>query len=1240
MSANNSISQLLEQFLELNTNSLETFNRINEAITTDKETVALNLFDANNQTMRTVQIPAFGYLKREIDRLNKNVQQISGVEGNSANVRLKDGSFRKIHTTRLKGPSKPINQLAAPTEFNTKLNEFFEDFLNPLLTIRLDVSGQIPVETERVYIERFIIDNDDPNSVDEFEESYRGQSELNYNDFSNELVSNNIKYYIDSEVIEMPTRTIQYNGNFDVTKISNEQRTQIVDGVSRTKTIKLFTLNKLTYSDTSKNQKDTEVLKTNDSLIINSGEYKTRYLIRGIDASTSQVELELLEGYEPINVGAAQLSIYKDVDTDLDIEIKIGFNERQIVFVKPIDPVSNIPADDYSPGIGFYSNDLTLTQADGTQISLSRYYRDEVADFGQFIKSLKVDYIPPSNVGLTPNIPNLSDDNFKVVQINKHLTDNSTTQKIKRLKSDKLSSEQVLKQLDESIRQKKAEINTRKFKSQIEKDKQKNELNSLIAERDAEAKLYASLVTDIKASAESSDLAKVSPKFRVRGFWSVPEPRIIDDQVSQSVVQFKIRYRYVSTNGKTSQIEQLKFNDTVNNTEKTAAFSSWVEVKGPVRKRGKNDNGVYEWMSESEENAEAVNFNSLDIPISSGEIVEVMVKSVSEAGFPANPVESDWSGITRIEFPEGELATDSLSDVVTSNEMDNVKVQIESDLESAGVFQHIDGGFTANDKFFAHTATGIASGFLTNEQSPISVYDKLVQLQEEVLRLRAQVEGTIGELQVRIIDEDGNTTPVTNNSRVKLFAGYYINELPETNFKGFIVTKNFKIELSNTKATNLELIARIIGDRTQPAYTSTESNIFGLGTGTIDPKVVNDTYYTGEGKYDLVPVIYQNLNASDITNYSWFNSGPEQSSQLRGQFIYSRFANLANDKNFYINENDGNNDDGNIDTKHNTGYTLYEYGLNYNINNGIDSDTGEPIPIPFKNDGSRDYSSENITATPYSTNNTNPSVDFIWNGGYNESGPLLTTLTDVTSDSYDNYNNGILIHVDHPLLQPDNEGKTFTLLDIQSNGMIGFPKTTPRRSNDRYGKQQTPFKIINTINNKNNPGFRKTLKNSFEPNDQYLLGGHSCGSFLYVAPLDRESLVVDADNKSGKTVIPGGNTNAITLDVIFQYRMTDYYGPGDSGIGRIGGILSSISNLTYAKELGFDILDSYDNTFKFDISVYAKYKPLGKNINSINASALTNYNTFASGDGAGASSIRTAFLSKDVDFGLPGIYQE
>ena len=1206
MSAHNSISQLLEQFLELNTNSLETFNRINEAITTDKETVTVDLYNPNDSTLKSVQIPAFGYLKREIERLNNNLESISGVEDGTSTVRLKDGSFRKIFTNRLKGPSKPVTSISAPTQFNTKLNEFFEDFLNPLLTIKLDISGQIPVETEKVYVERFIFNNEDPATIDKFEESYKGTSELDYAKFKSDLADGGLVYYLDSEVIEMPIRTIQYYGSFDVAKISNEQRSQVVDGVTQTKTIKLFTLNKLSYSDSTREIKDTEILKINDSLVVNSGELKTRYIVKSIDSSTSQVELELMEGYEAIKIGANQLSIYKDVDSDLEVEINVGFDERQVIFIKPIDPDSNIPANEYSPGIGFYSNELVINGA-GSQITLAEYYRTEVADFGQFIKSLKVDYIPPAAVGIKPASPAVSVQNLKVVQVNKHLTDNTTTQKITQLKSDKISAEQRIKNLDQSIKDKKELLNTRKFKSTIERDKQRNELRSLTAERESESKLYASVVSDIKTSAESTGVKNVDPKFRVRGFWSIPEPRTIGNQVSQEVVQFKIRYRYASTSGKTSQVEQIEFSDAVNGTTKTAAFSNWIEVAGPVRKRQMGESGKFEWVTESEEDAQAVNFNSLDLAISPGEVIEIMVKSISEAGFPSNPVESDWSDIVKVEFPEGELSIDSLGNVLASNDLDKLRVDIDNDLNSAGVYQHISDAFETGDKYFSHNATSIASGFLTAEQSPVSVYDKLIELQNEIARLKATIEGAIGELEVRIIDEDGNVTNVTNNSTVNLFAGYYVNELPDTNYKGHIVTKNFKIELSNTKATNLELIARIIGDTEQPAFVSTTNQLFGLGTGSIATEVLSNTYYTTEAKYDLVPLMYQNLDQADVANI-WFNNG-SQSSQLRGQFIYSRYQNLSNDDSLYL--------DIDPDAAEVTGLDKYVYGLSYTIA-GVSNRT----PSTGVLSGSKDYSS--ATFTPY-LNNGVAGTDFIWTGDSANQSDLVTLAT-ITNSKYDN---GILLHTNHPEV---SSGKN--ALELQSNGLAGaMPKVAVLRANDSRGKKQVPFRRITTLNDQGNPSILNTYKNSFNADDQYLLGGHSCGSFLYLAPLDKNSLIVDAKNKSGKKIVPGGKSNSIIIDMVFEYRMTDYFGPGDTGSGRVGGVIgNTFTNLSYSKKIGIDIIDSQNNDFTFDVEVYAKYKPTGKNINSITSSMLTNYNA------SGGSSVNSSqYFTTGVDFSSPTI---
>lgn len=1216
MSASNSISQLLEQFLELNTNSLETFNRINEAITTNKENVVIDLYNSKTGKMETIQIPAFGYLKREIERLNNNISSISGLEGSDANVRLKDGSYRTIHTARLKGPSKDITSLAAPTTFTTKLNEFFEDFLNPLLTINLDVTGQIPVETEKVYVERFIFDSNDIATVTAFDEIYKGGSEIDYATFKTELTDNAYKYYVDAEVLDMPMRMIQYTGAFDVIKVDNAEKTYVVDGVSQTKTVKLYTVNKLTYTDSAKSLKDTETLKVGDSLIVNSGNYRTRYQIVSIDNSTSQIELLLLEGSESVKIGVNQLGIYKDVDTNLDIEIKVGYNERQVVFVKAIDPNSKIPAENFSPGVAFYSNELELTDSTGNTMNLAQYYKEQVSDFGQFIKSLKVDYIPPSSVGITPEPPVINTANFKVVQINKHLTDNTNTNKIKQLKADKIATEQSLKKLDESIKQKKSLVNTKKFKSSAEKDTHTNELNSIIAQRDSESKLFSSIVTEIKSSAESADLQTVSPKFRVRGFWSIPEPKKIGNEVSQEVVQFKIRYRYVSTSGKTASVDQIKFTDTTNQTEKTAAFSNWIEVLGPVRKRKMNDAGKYEWIIEGEEDAEAVNFNSFDIPIVPGEVVEFMVKSISEAGFPANPVESEWSEINRIEFPDGEINTDALGNVIKANEMDALKVSIKQDLESAGVYTHVEDSFTVGETTYAHNANSIASGFLTDQQTPITVYEKLLALQNEVLSLRAVIEKTTGELLVRIIDEDGNITPVTNNSTVQLFAGYYVNEIPTTGGKGAIVTKNFKIELSNTKATDLELISRIVGDTTKPAPVSSANTTFGLGTGvaSIDPVYGSNTYYTTEAKYDLVPVVYQNIQGS---TEDYFNNGPDQSTQLKGQFIYSRFRNIANDDNLYVID-EGVNNNGDIDpstTYPGFGYDTYEYGLSFNY-----------TTPPTISGGVTDFTL--ATISPYTTSTT-PATDFIWSGAFSGNTPLVTSISAVGNA---NYSNGIYMHKDHPLLQ----NGPITPKEIAAHGLVGMPKTATRRASDDHGKKQTPFRLLNTIvDNTANPvlvGARPTIKNGFAPEDQYLLGGRSCGSFLYISPLNLDSLSVSSANKNGVKKIPGGSANSITLDLIFQYRMTDYY--GDGGTGRIGGVLvNTFTNLTYAKKIGIDILNIANEEFTFDIEVYAKYATQGKNINNITSSMLTNYSNNYTGGGG-----RRKYLTDNtVNYSYPEI---
>ena len=90
----------------------------------------------------------------------------------------------------------------------------------------------------------------------------------------------------------------------------------------------------------------------------------------------------------------------------------------------------------------------------------------------------------------------------------------------------------------------------------------------------------------------------------------------------------------------------------------------------------------------------------------------------------------------------------------------------------------------------------------------------------------------------------------------------------------------------------------------------------------------------------------------------------------------------------------------------------------------------------------------------------------------------------------------------------------------------------------------------------------------------------------------------------------------MSVDMVFQYRMTDYFGETETGKGRVAGIYgNAFTNLTYSKKIGLDIIDSYKTEFSFDVEVYAKYRAVGTNKNSINKVMLSNYrNSLGSGN--------------------------
>ena len=917
----NSLSYFLEQALILEKNSLETVAKISDAVTSQKDTVTLTLTDPNDKTKTiTYSIPSLGYLKSEIERLDNSIKTLSNLEsGSGSRIQLSDGTYRKIIASKLASEAPVITTTNNITNFNFKSNWLFEDMMNPYLYANVDLSNSVPVETERVIIQRYILNCTNDRQINYFNKIKSGSTKINYKSFLKGLLDNGITYILDENFYDLPPIRRRYSGEFQIDRIL--ENTLSPNGKH---ILGRIILKNLLYTDNNSGVENTVTLSKNDILEIKENPTTTRYKVTYVDASTNEIRIKRLEGYTPIT-NSTIFKISSNQVKNISVEIPVSFDRREVLFIKAVDCDSNIPSNKWSPGIAFYSNELTYTSPQGVTNRLDTFYQKNVVDFGNIILSYTKDYYPSIIEGIKPDAPVLrydSDDNnssdFRIVQINKQLEEGSESNTFKKLIADK---ENVISQINNNnrlVEEQKELIQTTKFTTTTEKLNAQNKLAEYIKNQNTYTSLYNNIVNQIKSQYAATYIEK--PKYRVRGFWSIPTPKISKSSGAQQIIQFKVRYRYLSESGVANKEEEFTYLDGTTNA--TGRFSNWNEILTPMRRRVKGYDGTYSWEKINTSDPDQININQLDLPIQNGEQIEIQIKSISEAGFPTNPMESDWSEPVIIAFSDfPELQGDDISEIIAQNRVDASVSNIVENM-TGNTYAHMASSFYTNDKYFAHNAESITSGFLTPEQTPITLYDKLYDLQNQITAVTEQIERMSATLEVKLIDGEDNTKIYTLNegSTTYINAGNYIEDKSKIDAdkrKGAIITKTYYIDISSDLQSGLELLSKIPGDRTSMCpntisevteiiskeENSTENTIitrndYSYYDNVITPNSIVSDYYKSKGRYDLVPI---NLNSSDTIDYQICSPNMYQSAQCKGQFIYSRFRNVTDTFNMYAN---------------------------------------------------------------------------------------------------------------------------------------------------------------------------------------------------------------------------------------------------------------------------------------------------------------------------------------------------
>lgn len=678
----NSYTDNLNSLTEASKNIIDMATAINDAMTGNTSEVIIG---------DGIIMPSHQNIVNRLERVENTISQF--IEGKGT-IELNDGSYRKIKVESVSKPANNILGLSPVSTFDINPNWFFDTFQFPKCIVNIDLTGKIDDTSDRAYVNKIIIDINN-NNLDESLISEIKGLQLDYEDMINYLSEHNITYSEDREEHKMPLCYEKYYGSFQIinTAIIKNNDANINEVWYYLSTLKYSTVDENGMIKSSEN-----VLSVGDTLRFNDSTYK----ITNINSKENRISLGYNIGYEVIGVGDT-LNIYNNPFSEKIISVGISLNELCIIYTKGVNGNFNTLSRNWSNPVIFLTNELV--SSDDSNVDFVSFYRENVADFGKrLIAQYKEGHIP-SHEGKTPNAPVLYANDLKVVQINTQLESTLDTEEYNRVTAEIASTKSNISAVRTTIATNRdklvqeSDVNSRNtIQNTINNDTEK--LNNLTTQ-------FSSLVEELNTLLTNAGAINYTPKYHVRGFFSIPKPRYdIETETKklgkQDIIGFELMYRYlhIDESGQKLATFDYKNNDGI---IETGVFTDWNLSYSPfLAKTYNEETGRYEWVSEKTDGSH-VTINQIDIPIRSGEKLEIKVRSVSEAGYPYNPLKSDWSNSIIVSFPDNLTTDNSVTTILDTVKNDMTSVILQETISAAGLYSHI----SDTNSIYKHKAENI-----------------------------------------------------------------------------------------------------------------------------------------------------------------------------------------------------------------------------------------------------------------------------------------------------------------------------------------------------------------------------------------------------------------------------------------------------------------------------------------------------------------------------------------------------
>lgn len=733
----NSYEENMKALTEGTKDLLSMANAFNEAVAGNEEYAVI---DGSTKILSSANI------SKRLSRVENTVATFTQGKGV---VETDDGTFRKIKVDTVSKPAKTVMDLPSVKTFSINPNWFFESLQYPRCIVNIDLKDKIDNDSDRAYVGRIIIGTNQKRLTEDIKQQILS-SDYEYGKMIDFLNDNFIEYKEDKDEVNLPLTYEQYDGRFQVigTSLIKNATSGIDESWIYLSTIKYSTINE-----------DGVITNTDNTLTV--GDYlrfeNSLYRIREINQTEKRIRVEYSVGYE--NIGLYDyLEYYNSPFSEKIISVGIGIDEIDVVYVKGVNENYNLMSREWSNPVIFVTNDL-LYDGDNSQ-NFASFYTSNVADFGKnLIAHAKEGHIPAYG-GLTPNAPTLNKSDLRVVQINTQLNVTLDNEKYTTVTSEIASVKSNISAVRTTISANKDKLI--KESNPDSRETIQNTINSDTTKMNNLTTQLSSLVEELNTMLNDAGAIGYSPKYHVRGFFSIPSPRyVIESEKAgkQQIIGFDVMYRYLHTDETGTALNTFNFRDTDSDSKMSGTFTDWNLRTSPfLEKKYDVENDSFYWSQEKTDGSSIV-INQIDIPIRNGEKVEVKVRSISEAGYPYCPLKSEWSNSVIVDFPTNLTTDDSVTKILENVKSDMTSVVLQETLSSAGFYSHIA---DMNSKY-KHSSENIQYTETTTDASTGISVTNTIPLAEKMRSIVDTIKVLANTIGIAL-DEYGNLTAGTGLS--------------------------------------------------------------------------------------------------------------------------------------------------------------------------------------------------------------------------------------------------------------------------------------------------------------------------------------------------------------------------------------------------------------------------------------------------------------------------------------------